>query len=68
MGWTKPAAMHKIAFCGLAVSFVLSAGASPTQGKLEGWKTLQTLEINMDYFDYSGLVSPQRENTAAMKE
>ena len=52
----------------MAFSFALSAGGQPTQGKSEGWKTMQTLEMNMDYFDYSVLVSPQKENTATTKE
>ena len=36
-----------------------SAGARPTQGKLEGRKTMQTLQIKSNYFYCLGPVSQQ---------
>ena len=34
--------------------------AQPTQGKPKGWKTMPTLKMNINYFDYLGLVSPKK--------
>ena len=42
---------------------VKSAGCRPLQGMQEGRKPLTKLEMKMDYFDYTGPISPPKEIT-----
>ena len=44
------------------------AAAQPSQGKLEGRETTQTLEMNYDYFKYSRPVSSQRRQQQLQKK
>ena len=42
---------------------VKSAGCRPLQGMQEGRNPLTNLELKMDYFDFTGPISPPKEIT-----
>ena len=59
-----PAAMREIAFFELSSSCSYSDGSGSTQDKLEDRITMQNLETNYDYFNFSALFSfPKGEHS-----